>query len=163
MIRERGIGLFDQLHAMLANYRARAKASRICLSPFHIEILRKERRDRIDAVDAHCHYPQFWRGSFLQVLEGGHHRLVVSVGANHHWQPAKAMRIEMFLRVGARQRAGEGWLDAVGGQPTTGFLAIIHRKRDLDQRIGQRSEEHTSELQSLMRSSYAVFCLKKNT
>src|SRR3546814_2171812 len=27
---------------------------------------------------------------------------------------------------------------------------------------GSRSEEHTSELQSLMRSSYAVFCLKKN-
>src|SRR3546814_3831482 len=26
-----------------------------------------------------------------------------------------------------------------------------------------RSEEHTSELQSLMRISYAVFCLKKNT
>src|SRR3546814_8443194 len=25
-----------------------------------------------------------------------------------------------------------------------------------------RSEEHTSELQSLMRTSYAVFCLKKN-
>src|SRR3546814_4759222 len=28
-------------------------------------------------------------------------------------------------------------------------------------RIGYRSEEHTSELQSLMRISYAVFCLKK--
>src|SRR3546814_1901831 len=28
---------------------------------------------------------------------------------------------------------------------------------------GQRSEEHTSELQSLMRISYAVFCLKKQT
>src|SRR3546814_1803893 len=28
-------------------------------------------------------------------------------------------------------------------------------------KIGQRSEEHTSELQSLMRISYAVFCLKK--
>src|SRR3546814_5266834 len=27
----------------------------------------------------------------------------------------------------------------------------------------QRSDEHTSELQSLMRISYAVFCLKKNT
>src|SRR3546814_5724820 len=27
----------------------------------------------------------------------------------------------------------------------------------------QRSEEHTSELQSLMRISYAVFCWKKNT
>src|SRR3546814_6107163 len=28
--------------------------------------------------------------------------------------------------------------------------------------VGFRSEEHTSELQSLMRISYAVFCLKKN-
>src|SRR3546814_7317593 len=27
--------------------------------------------------------------------------------------------------------------------------------------VGPRSEEHTSELQSLMRISYAVFCLKK--
>src|SRR3546814_10645682 len=28
--------------------------------------------------------------------------------------------------------------------------------------IGSRSEEHTSELTSLMRNSYAVFCFKKN-
>src|SRR3546814_5701656 len=33
------------------------------------------------------------------------------------------------------------------------------RRADLD--LGRRSEEHTSELQSLMRISYAVFCLKK--
>src|SRR3546814_7330107 len=32
--------------------------------------------------------------------------------------------------------------------------------RGIDQRL-HRSEEHTSELQSLMRISYAVFCLKK--
>src|SRR3546814_6846881 len=34
-----------------------------------------------------------------------------------------------------------------------------------DERINddRRPEEHTSELQSLMRSSYAVFCLKKKT
>src|SRR3546814_10365517 len=30
-------------------------------------------------------------------------------------------------------------------------------------RVPMRSEEHTSELQSLMRISYAVFCLKKKT
>src|SRR3546814_1349975 len=30
-------------------------------------------------------------------------------------------------------------------------------------RVAQRSEEHTSELQSLMRISYAVFCLKQKT
>src|SRR3546814_3826704 len=29
--------------------------------------------------------------------------------------------------------------------------------------LRRRSEEHTSELQSLMRNSYAVFCLKKKT
>src|SRR3546814_2869811 len=29
--------------------------------------------------------------------------------------------------------------------------------------LGMRSEEHTSELQSLMRTSYAVFCLQKKT
>src|SRR3546814_9900432 len=29
--------------------------------------------------------------------------------------------------------------------------------------VDQRSEEHTSELQSLMRTSFAVFCLKKKT
>src|SRR3546814_5652289 len=33
--------------------------------------------------------------------------------------------------------------------------------RDFVLRIPIRSEEHTSELQSLMRISYAVFCLKK--
>src|SRR3546814_9999282 len=31
----------------------------------------------------------------------------------------------------------------------------------IDMFLGGRSEEHTSELQSLMRISYAVFCLKK--
>src|SRR3546814_6753116 len=36
------------------------------------------------------------------------------------------------------------------------------RKLQLDLR-DFRSEEHTSELQSLMRNSYAVFCLKKKT
>src|SRR3546814_9435735 len=33
----------------------------------------------------------------------------------------------------------------------------------IDDGEAQRSEEHTSELQSLMRISYAVFCLKKKT
>src|SRR3546814_3784801 len=36
--------------------------------------------------------------------------------------------------------------------------ALWHEGRRVD-----RSEEHTSELQSLMRISYAVFCLKKKT
>src|SRR3546814_1323504 len=34
---------------------------------------------------------------------------------------------------------------------------------EVDPDVVSRSEEHTSELQSLMRNSYAVFCLKKKT
>src|SRR3546814_1704803 len=45
------------------------------------------------------------------------------------------------------------------GRP--GFAPGIHAKLS---RCAQRSEEHTSEIQSLMRISYAFFCLiKKNT
>src|SRR3546814_7057889 len=40
------------------------------------------------------------------------------------------------------------------------WMARLGRSRELDM---ARSEEHTSELQSLMRISYAVFCLKKKT
>src|SRR3546814_8600038 len=36
----------------------------------------------------------------------------------------------------------------------------VHSDADEDH-VAERSEEHTSELQSLMRISYAVFCLKK--
>src|SRR3546814_5944172 len=39
---------------------------------------------------------------------------------------------------------------------------LAHRADHLARSVG-RSEEHTSELQSLMRISYAVFCLKKKT
>src|SRR3546814_6001488 len=50
----------------------------------------------------------------------------------------------------------------VGGNPmtTSAIYALIHT---IEKDGGVwRSEEHTSELQSLMRISYAVFCLKKN-
>src|SRR3546814_8639113 len=42
-------------------------------------------------------------------------------------------------------------------------LLRIVESRHLDDDAVVRSEEHTSELQSLMRISYAVFCLKKKT
>src|SRR3546814_3800728 len=46
------------------------------------------------------------------------------------------------------QNGGPGWRRTCGGKL-------------LKQRLWRRSEEHTSELQSLMRISYAVFCWKK--
>src|SRR3546814_5162302 len=56
-----------------------------------------------------------------------------------------------------------GVLDQLEGNldlPQPQFLAIIEDDVAA-QRAEQSSEEHTSELQSLMRISYAVFCLKK--
>src|SRR3546814_2935087 len=44
------------------------------------------------------------------------------------------------------------------GPPGAGKSSVLTALHD---RLGERSEEHTSELQSLMRISYAVFCLKK--
>src|SRR3546814_1984799 len=54
----------------------------------------------------------------------------------------------------------------VGNAGGGGFAAAAPRDRLSRAAVGsgrRRSEEHTSELQSLMRISYAVFCLKKKT
>src|SRR3546814_12124918 len=50
---------------------------------------------------------------------------------------------------------------AVAGTESRGRTCAPHRRRRVACRDQNRSEEHTSELQSLMRISYAVFCLKK--
>src|SRR3546814_2298949 len=57
-------------------------------------------------------------------------------------------------RLEARSR-----LDA--GIPVLGRRMVVPRHVAEIVDAGERSEEHTSELQSLMRNSYAVFCLKK--
>src|SRR3546814_5445506 len=67
---------------------------------------------------------------------------------------------------GASARLGpSGHIGAPAAQGRD-VLRAGHRARFRDEAldaaaVGQRSEEHTSELQSLMRNSYAVFCLKK--
>src|SRR3546814_10365339 len=70
-------------------------------------------------------------------------------------------------RVRARRQPGRGERDVeraigLGDGGATGILAVGGLERG-DRGAAGRSEEHTSELQSLMRNSYAVFCLKKTT
>src|SRR3546814_4530685 len=48
-----------------------------------------------------------------------------------------------------------------GCHQLSALLAHAGRFKPLGPSVCRRSEEHTSELQSLMRISYAVFCLKK--
>src|SRR3546814_1211451 len=54
----------------------------------------------------------------------------------------------------------QGSLHARGGVEAEGRTAGKHQRVDRFHGVVRRSEEHTSELQSLMRNSYAVFCLK---
>src|SRR3546814_10619186 len=57
---------------------------------------------------------------------------------------------------------GPGRLEAMDEQ----VVGVDRQEREWPQQVvvdPPRSEEHTSELQSLMRISYAVFCLKKKT
>src|SRR3546814_3729737 len=67
--------------------------------------------------------------------------------------------VEEFDPSGAKgARAG-----AVEKLPTNKPAHTRTLLRGLGRLQSHRSEEHTSELQSLMRNSYAVFCLKKKT
>src|SRR3546814_8055761 len=67
---------------------------------------------------------------------------------SREYQDEKNQQLIVVLDTGRRMMARE---------PATapGTRALAH--------FDHRSEEHTSELQSLMRISYAVFCLKKKT
>src|SRR3546814_5770887 len=76
-----------------------------------------------------------------------------------------------------KERFGIGMFEPIdaqlGAARRLGVEIVRHRDEARDERLiapesdriaaVDRSEEHTSELQSLMRISYAVFCLKKNT
>src|SRR3546814_10682591 len=102
--------------------------------------------------------PNFLRGAFLlALLLGGAHHLAIAAGrsACAHGAATADARIAGV--------ASGGRLPAP---------ALLHLSVRLPECLGQaitvtlrlaRSEEHTSELQSLMRISYAVFCLKKKT
>src|SRR3546814_9697237 len=115
------------------------------------------------------------RQSYLRVAK----RAAIMVGRyTHAHQFKRARRALKFLRIRLgrvirdiyRKTAGDEALEARFAP----LLSLAIRVRDQDQRrrgrkvyalhapAVERSEEHTSELQSLMRISYAVFCLKKN-
>src|SRR3546814_3119638 len=102
------------------------------------------------------------QGQRLRTVAGAglqHHRVATDAGAavaaaGLDLQPGlEAARIHRL----AREPGG-------GGQRIADLGRIAQAHADggrVAGRVGIRSEEHTSELQSLMRISYAVFCLKK--
>src|SRR3546814_5138443 len=90
---------------------------------------------------------------------------VVAFDVAARLDPGAAQRGETGHDVDARGRIGigaGGVVDAQRRLAAAGFeIDLAHR--DADAAAGARgdsSEEHTSELPSLMRTSYAVFCVK---
>src|SRR3546814_13735033 len=98
----------------------------------------------------------------------GHHGRIVRADRERGQQGAHAVesgelphRHAGALRLEFPQRAVERVARAPSGQQGAQRFAVDTRLDAWAQRLERRSEEHTSELQSLMRISYAVFCLKK--
>src|SRR3546814_6250879 len=65
------------------------------------------------------------------------------------------------MRARARDGVGNTRAPTVRSNPRGADRLGDRRARQNTEKAAPRSEEHTSELQSLMRISYAVFCLKK--
>src|SRR3546814_9538553 len=80
----------------------------------------------------------------------GHGGLCWKTGANYTWRRAAAI-----------QGPGSTRASAPFMTPSYARTSTAAAGRRAATRRARRSEEQTSELQSLMRNSYAVFCLKK--
>src|SRR3546814_3753746 len=99
------------------------------------------------------------------IMAGGEKALVEIVNATHSGMTVESFTAEVHDWIAKAKHPTSGHLyTAMVFQPMIELLDYL-RANDFEVYIvsggGVRSEEHTSELQSLMRISYAVFCLKK--
>src|SRR3546814_4384825 len=77
--------------------------------------------------------------------------------------PTKTSGIRVGSPAGTTRGFGIAEFQQIGDMIADVLDALREKGEAGDPKVEARSEEHTSELQSLMRISYAVFCLKKNT
>src|SRR3546814_5119916 len=82
-------------------------------------------------------------------------------------RPPRSTRTDTLFPYTTLFRSGPSLLFTIGRALTVGrreaLLSVVGNGLGVTTQAFLRSEEHTSELQSLMRISYAVFCLKKKT
>src|SRR3546814_6002076 len=112
--------------------------------------LAQERSFNVPAQNAARAIPEFARQAGIQIVASG----VATRG-----KTTNAVQGSMSVREGLRiLLAGTGLV--ARGDPASAAVITIVAASD-GPSAAARSEEHTSELQSLMRISYAVLCLKK--
>src|SRR3546814_8480807 len=115
-------------------------SSDVCSSDLDNRVERRVRRIRLGKAGESEAVPEL----SVEVLRG--HRIATATAGMVH-PGAEHTAVGLHHELGGRNRA-----------PPLALDRRIDLRLDL---AGERSEEHTSELQSLMRISYAVFCLKK--
>src|SRR3546814_8080427 len=98
-----------------------------------------------------------WFGRFLPDLAAGEPPSLFTPATVSDRSDGKIAHLDGFNLT--RAWCWRGLADALA--PELATLAHDTAETHLDASLPPRSEEHTSELQSLMRTSYAVFCLKK--
>src|SRR3546814_1301133 len=120
------------------------------------------RPPRSTRTDTLCPYTTLFRSAAEEHVVGAHVR--------RGCRPGDRQRV-VHARQGRRPdpvpSRGREWREALRVPRLHSRAGQAPGREALDIRAAQRglfrSEEHTSELQSLMRISYAVFCLKKKT
>src|SRR3546814_6726163 len=111
------------------------------------------RPPRSTRTDTLCPYTTLFRSLLAHPKVNG--AVVVLADGNERWPGWNEFESKPLRTcIGGAARA-----DSV----LAGLAALPDDVRPDDFVLVHRSEEHTSELQSLMRTSYAVFCLKKKT
>src|SRR3546814_7868481 len=102
-------------------------------------------------------------GHGIEIIAGREEARLVYLGVAHA-QPPKKGNLRLVIDIGGGSTEciiGAGF-DAIERESLqVGCVASTRRFFGSGKLTRKRSEEHTSELQSLMRISYAVFCLKK--
>src|SRR3546814_4810335 len=96
--------------------------------------------------------------SDLAATETIDRKLIDRMDFRRRWLPGPAAEVDR-----RNARAAGFWQQVHAQVALAEQLPVEYLEHAIEQRLGKalRSEEHTSELQSLMRISYAVFCLKK--
>src|SRR3546814_6750334 len=107
----------------------------------------RRRPPRSTRTDTLFPYTTLFRSGLARPLQVVQHQVPLPLTIEH-WPQFDAARLQVLL---AQDQARGFQLE----QAPLVRLTLIQ--------VADRSEEHTSELQSLMRISYAVFCLKKKT
>src|SRR3546814_3695407 len=128
---------------------------------FFIMILRPPRSTRTATLFPYTTlFRSTFLGAFTILLREGLEALLIVVAMIAFLRKAERPEVLRYVH--------GGWIGALAAGALTWGIAtyaigISGASRELTEGFGSlfRSEEHTSELQSLMRISYAVFCLKK--